>query len=115
MKRIISVILFSPLFTVVSAQLTFDSPQLQAALEDLETVPNLPHDVMAYGNSLTMLDGTNSEAPESPYLDFRRIRPVHFGFFCIQEARIDRRSAVAPRFRLGGLDSTNLLEGKAGL
>lgn len=36
-------------------------------------------------------------------------------FFCRIESQIERKSRIAPRFRLGSLDYTNWLEGKSDL
>ncbi|HLF65718.1 MAG TPA: hypothetical protein VI603_18295 [Saprospiraceae bacterium] len=47
-----------------------------------------------------------------------RIQPwtlTHQSFFCRIESQIERRSRIAPRFRLGSLDYTNWLEGKGNL
>ena len=39
-------------------------------------------------------------------------KPNHFGFFCRVESRIEKKSGIAPRFRLGSSEYVDMLEGK---
>ena len=41
-----------------------------------------------------------------------KILPNHYGFFCKVESKIERKSKLAPRFRLGSADYVDALEGK---
>ncbi len=41
-----------------------------------------------------------------------RYEPQHYGFFCKVESKIERKSRLAPRFRLGSVDYVDALEGK---
>jgi len=40
------------------------------------------------------------------------VLPKHYGFFCKVESMIEKKSRLAPRFRLGSVDYVDALEGK---
>ena len=86
------------------AQVGLSSTQVEQHLKvsDLKEIPKTP----VTSNATSAL----ARVPPAPYIP--KIQPKHFGFFCRVESRIERKSGIAPRFRLGSTEYVNYLEGK---
>ena len=78
-----------------------------SAQKDFETAELLFHDTL-YNFHLRI----PSPSPQPSSYMYRQFVNHHPGIFCKMEYKLETKSKLAPRFRLGSLNYTNWMEGK---
>ena len=111
---------------VTRAQLQLDSKQVSALMRVTHTTGILANEInpakikgpMDFGvipKATTAATATKATTASILYQNTREIpayEPRHYGVFCRIESRIEKKSTISPRFRLGSSEYVDMLEGK---
>jgi len=122
---IFRIVIFLSIFFPVAAgaQLQLNSQQIVglASIDPIkESRPSIS-DPLEINNKLELNEGNLSSPAQSPksisilYSTTNKIpayQPRHYGVFCRIESRIEKKSIISPRFRLGSSAYVDMLEGK---
>ena len=121
MRYAISLI-FTLTYLVTSAQIGLTLQQSAVGIGDSVMASKAPVTIeRVAATPLFALRGNGSNSwslpgyPESTLMTQQNVpsyQPRHYGFFCKVESKIEYKSKIAPRFRLGSADYVDALEGK---
>jgi hypothetical protein len=115
---IVRIFIFLSLFYAddISAQLQLDSRQVEDIINTIGTTTLNKFDT----RSVYLISDLNDlDTPKNNSILFSHsskdayiYQPRHFGMFCRIESKIERKSGISPRFRLGSSEYVDMLEGK---
>lgn len=96
MKALLTIVFFVTCFRL-GAQKSFETPEVL-----------FPNTLYNFNSRIPSL----SPLPQPSSYMYRQFVNHHPGIFCKMEYKLETRTKLAPRFRLGSLNYTNWMEGK---